>query len=148
MAFLDVKKIEKTTPVDTPHKVETPGEKVSFTEVMHRRREELDRAKLDKLIAQIDDQGQILANTRTVEDLKHYKALVKKFLADAVKHALRVEERRGFNRRGRAKIYKTVAKVDEKLLALTDAVLKKQAKSLQILELVGEIKGLLVDIYA
>ena len=54
----------------------------------------------------IEDQGKVLADSRTVEDLKKYKKLVKEFMDSAVKNGLRLEEQRGFNRRGRTKVYK------------------------------------------
>ncbi|MCW2279461.1 YaaR family protein [Heliophilum fasciatum] len=145
---MEINKVTKATPVSNKDKPEAPTSSIAFTEVMAQRRDQLDLAKFNKLAAKIEDQGKILAQSRTVEDLRHYKSLVKSFMEEAVKHALRVDEKRGFNRRGKAKIYKIVTKVDEKLLELTDHVLGSQANSLKILSLIGEIKGLLVDIYS
>ncbi|MDD2482425.1 MAG: DUF327 family protein, partial [Lutispora sp.] len=36
----------------------------------------------------------------------------------------------------------------EKLLELTDAVINRQEKGIKVLTLIGEIRGLLVDLYA
>lgn len=121
---------------------------ISFTELMQKGRDEQAYAKLDKLMRDIDDQGKVLADTRTVDELRKYKALIKEFMEDAVNLGLSLEERRGFNRRGRTKIYKIVKEVDRKLLDLTDAVLKKEKSGLEILDMVGEIKGLIVNVYA
>ncbi|MTV49647.1 DUF327 family protein [Heliobacillus mobilis] len=144
---MEVNKIGKTGAVNKKNNPEVPTEKISFSEIMAQRRDHMNTEKYSKMVEKIEDQGNILAQSRTVEDLKKYKELVKQFMDDVIKDGLKLEERRGFNRRGRAKIYKIVTKVDEKLLELTDHVLKKQANGLKILGLVGEIKGLLVDTY-
>lgn len=121
---------------------------ISFREVMGIRRDEMDVERLNRLIEDIDEQGKILAQSLTVEDLKNYKRKVKEFVSEAVKYGLKVQQSRGFNRGGRMRMYKTVQKVDEKLLELTDAVISKEEKGLKVLNLVGEIRGLLLDIYA
>ncbi|ABZ83323.1 conserved hypothetical protein [Heliomicrobium modesticaldum Ice1] len=144
---MEVNKIGKTTPTSKKNTNDIPADKISFAEIMVQQREQRSIDKFVKMAEKIEDQGKILAESRTVEDLKKYKELVKQFMDEVIKKGLQLEERRGFNRRGRAKIYKLITKVDEKLLELTDHVLKKQANSLKILGLVGEIKGLLVDMY-
>ena len=121
---------------------------ISFREVMGIRRDEMDAERLNRLIQDIDEQGKVLAQSLTVEDLKNYKKKVKEFVTEAVKYGLKVQQSRGFNRGGRMRMYKTVQKVDEKLLELADAVISKEEKGLKVLNLVGEIRGLLLDIYA
>lgn len=145
---MEVNKVSRTTLDKTKAKPEAATEKTTFTEVMASKRTDLVMAKLQKLMGDIDDQGAVLAESQTVDDLRKYKKLVREFLDESVKNALALEERRGFNRRGRTKIYKIVTEVDKKLLELTDAVLQKQEKGLRILDLVGEIKGLLINVYA
>ena len=121
---------------------------VSFREVMSTRRDEIDADRLNRLMEDIEEQGKILADSMTVEDLRDYKKKVKEFLSEAVKYGLKVQQSRGFNRGGRMRIYKTGQKVDEKLLELTDAVINKQEKGIKVLSLIGEIRGLLLDVYA
>ena len=58
----------------------------------------------------IEDQGKILSKSQTVEDLKKYKKLVKEFMDDAVNNGLKLEEQRGFNRRGEQKYIKLLKK--------------------------------------
>ncbi|ERN54888.1 YaaR family protein [Alkalihalophilus marmarensis] len=145
---MDVGRIARTGLGKIEPKKQEPSAKVSFQEIMGKQRDEKAYEKLSQLMQKIDDQGKVLAESRTVEELRKYKQLVKEFMEDAVQFGLSLEERRGFNRRGRTKIYKIVQEVDRKLLDLTDAVLEKEKKGLQILDMVGEIKGLLVNIYA
>lgn len=145
---MEVNKVGKIGLDPLKSKQEAPAESVTFTEFISEKRSQLNVDKLNKLVQGIEDQGVKLSKSCTIEDLRKYKQLVKEFMQDAVKHGLELEERRGFNRRGRSKVYKIVNEVDKKLLDLTDAVVKKQEKGLQVLNLVGEIKGLLVNIYA
>jgi uncharacterized protein YaaR (DUF327 family) len=145
---MDVQRVGRTSLSKTEAKNTGPQASVTFTELMQTGRDEKAYAKLDKLMRDIDDQGKLLSESRTVDELRKYKGLVKEFMEDAVKLGLSLEERRGFNRRGRTKIYKIVKEVDRKLLDLTDAVLKKEKSGLDILDMVGEIKGLIVNVYA
>ncbi len=121
---------------------------ISFRELMSSRRAEMDMERIHRLIEDIEDSGKILAQSLTVEDLRAYKKKVKEFIDEAVKRGLTIQQSRGFNRGGRMKMYKIVKKVDEKLLELTDAVINKEEKGLRVLNLVGEIRGLLMDLYA
>lgn len=145
---MEVNKIGRVNVNKIKPKQDTTMEKVTFSEVMSKQKDQQTYDKLTRLMQDIEDQGKVLAETRTVEELRRYKALVKEFMDDAVNHGLSLEERRGFNRRGRTKVYKIVTEVDKKLLELTDAVIKQEEQGLKILDLIGEIKGLLVNIYA
>ncbi|WP_289140205.1 YaaR family protein [uncultured Brevibacillus sp.] len=145
---MEVGKIGKLSREVTKPKQEVATDKVMFTELMNKGREQLDTERLHKKIQEIEEQGKILAESRTVGDLRKYKSMVKSFMEDAVKHGLALEERQGFNRRGRSRIYKIVTEVDKQLLDLTDGMLKKQEPGLRILERIGEIKGMLINIFA
>ena len=145
---MDVQRIGRLEMNRVEPKKTGPEAKVTFQEVIAKQREERVYARLTELIEKIDEQGKRLSEKRTADELRKYKELVKEFMEDAVQYGLSLEERRGFNRRGRTKIYKIVKEVDRKLLDLTDAVLQQQKSGLEILRMVGEIKGLLVNIYA
>jgi hypothetical protein len=145
---MEVNKIGQVSNEKVKAKQEVPVDKVMFSELMSKGREQLNAERFQQLITDIEEQGKILAESRTVGDLRKFKSLVKSLLDDAVKNGLSLEERQGFNRRGRSRIFKIVKEVDKKLLELTDAVLKKQEPGLRILERVGEIKGMLINIYA
>lgn len=147
---MDIQRVMQTgvAPPTSKTKQEQVTSSVTFTEIINQRREEKAYERFTKMIEEIDHQGKLLAESRTVETLRKYKQLVKDFLEEAVEHGLKVEERRGFNRRGRTKLYKIVEEVDKKLIELTDAVLAQEKKRIDILDMVGEIQGLLVNVYA
>jgi uncharacterized protein len=144
---MDVQKVGKIGLNQIEKKTQVATESISFSEVMGKKRENLLYDKFTKMAKEIEDQGKVLSESRTVEDLKRYKKMVKSFLEEAVQNGLQLENQRGFNRRGRTKVYKIVKEVDAKLMQLTNEVLKKEQKGLNILNLVGEVQGLLINIY-
>ncbi|MED4917430.1 MULTISPECIES: YaaR family protein [Geobacillus] len=144
---MEVQKVTRASIANVSRRDNTAMESVSFTEVMAKTRRDVLWERINEQARQIEEQGKKLAESRTVEDLHKYKQLVRSFLDDAVKNGLQLEEQRGFSRGGRARIYKLVKEVDQKLIELTNEVLKKEQKGLDILRLVGEIQGLIINIY-
>lgn len=144
---MDVQRVGKLGLEQIKNKAQVPTESISFQEVMSKNRQQTIYDKFTKMVEEIENQGKKLAENRTVDELRKYKKMVKKFMEEAVQNGLQLEEQRGFNRRGRTKIYKIVKEVDKKLIDLTNAVLEKERKGLDILSMVGEVKGLLVNIY-
>ncbi|MFB1082267.1 YaaR family protein [Jeotgalibacillus sp. JSM ZJ347] len=146
---MDVQRIGKTTETNkTQKKEQIAKESVSFQDVMSKKRTTTLIDKLTAMSAEIEDQGKKLSDSRTVEDLRKYKGLVKKFMEEAVNNGLQLEDQRGFNRRGRTKVYKIVKEIDSKLIDLTNQVLDKEKKGLDILGTIGEIQGLIINVYS
>jgi uncharacterized protein len=144
---VEIQKVTKANVVKTSRKEATASASVSFAEVMHKRNEELVLERFQQLAKEIEEQGKILAESRSVEDLRKYKKLVKTLLDDAVKNGLQLSEQRGFNWSGRSRLYKIVKEVDKKLIDLTNAVLQKEKEGINLLSTIGEIQGLIINIY-
>ncbi|QPA30720.1 YaaR family protein [Thermaerobacillus caldiproteolyticus] len=144
---MEIEKIAKANIFKVSRKDTKASPSVSFTEVMAKRSEELALERFQQLVQQIEDQGKVLAESRSVEDLRKYKKLVKTLLDDAVKNGLQLSEQHGFNWSGRSRLYKIVKEVDQKLIDLTNAVLQKEKQSIDLLSTIGEIQGLIINIY-
>ncbi len=144
---MEVQKVGKIDVSKVQGKNNVPTESITFQEVMSKNRQQSVYDKMTKMVQEIEEQGKVLAENRTVDQLRKYKKMIKGFMEEAVQNGLQLEEQRGFNRRGRTKIYKIVKEVDKKLIDLTNTVLDKERKSMDILSMVGEIKGLLINIY-
>jgi uncharacterized protein YaaR (DUF327 family) len=123
------------------------GDSVVFQEMMNQKREDRQNERFNELLDHIDKQGKKLAEKQTIANLIDYKKMVKEFVSEAVDHGLKLEKQGGFRRGGRSKIFKIVKKIDEKLLDLTDEILDNEKKGLDVLSCVGEIQGLLINIY-
>lgn len=144
---MEVQRVSRTSTDKIKSKDNLPAESISFQEVISKNRQQAVYDKLTKLVEEIEGQGKKLSEHRTVDDLRRYKKMVKDFMDEAVNNALKLEEQSGFNRRGRTKVYKIVKEVDKKLVDLTNTLLDKEKNGLDILQSVGEIQGLLINIY-
>src|SRR3954467_2847226 len=115
---MDVQKVGKAGLAGIKRKQNNPTESISFQEVMAKGRTNVVYEKLTKLVAEIEVQGKALSENRTVDHLRKYKKMVKEFMEEAIQNGLQLEEQRGFNRRGRTKVYKIVKEIDSKLIDL------------------------------
>jgi uncharacterized protein len=144
---VEIQKITKTNMMNISKKEATASASVSFAEVVAKKNEELALERFQQLVKEIEEQGKILSESRSVEDLRKYKKLVKKLLDDVVKNGLQLSEQHGFNWSGRSRLYKIVKEVDKKLIDLTNAVLQKEKQGIDLLGTIGEIQGLIINIY-
>ncbi|KJS18793.1 MAG: hypothetical protein VR72_21535 [Clostridiaceae bacterium BRH_c20a] len=127
--------------------IKVGNEQIDFAkaldEVNHREYKE----DLHKLIAEVDKMSKKLAHSCTLNDLKNYKRAVQNFLKRTIKVAYEAQDESSWDRMGRQKLYVLVKKVDENLEELSRQVLSEQTDSLNILDKLDEIRGLLVDMY-
>lgn len=121
---------------------------ISFKEVMDKKNQDTNLERIHKIISEITESGKKLAEKKTIENLFDYKNKIKNFLDEAVELGLDLDKRGGFRRGGRSRILKIVSKVDDKLIDLTDEMIKGENRKLNLLKVVGEIEGLLLNIYA
>ncbi|SDI30717.1 YaaR family protein [Natribacillus halophilus] len=118
----------------------------NFQEVMNQQRQSLNAERYQAAMSKIEEQGKRLADFRTAEELREYKKLLQTFIDETVQHSRQLEAQRDFNRRG-SHSYTIVKEVDEKLTQMTNDILKNETNHLDILAHVGEIRGLLLNLY-
>lgn len=109
--------------------------------------EQFHQDRLNGILSEIDSASQKLKENLTLQDLINYKKLVKKFLQEAANGMLRYTKKEYVDLRGRKKIYSLVEKVNDKLEKLTEEFLK-DSKHLELLKMIDDIRGLLIDIYS
>ncbi|HHW15013.1 MAG TPA: YaaR family protein, partial [Firmicutes bacterium] len=105
------------------------------------------RRSLDELLEELDRTAAELRDKRTLAVLRKYRELVQSFLDTVIHEAFAVEQRTGFDRKGRRRVYVLVQQVNQALEELTRLTLARHADPLALLEKLGEIRGLLVDLY-
>jgi uncharacterized protein YaaR (DUF327 family) len=123
------------------------GPTTSFQKIINSYSQDLTKDYLNKLLENIDKQGQQLCETPTFHELRKYKDLVKQFIGEVTKYGLSLSQSESWDMYGGSRTLKTVQVLDRKLVELTDHVLGQQSDSLSILERIGEIKGLLINLY-
>jgi uncharacterized protein YaaR (DUF327 family) len=105
-------------------------------------------ARLIALTAGIGEQGRRLAKNPVFSELERYRELIRGFMNDVVSNGYEFSREAASGGRGRGRFFVTVKIIDEKLTELAQAVLEEQESELQLLERVGELQGLLVDLVA
>ena len=105
------------------------------------------QARLNTLMEEITMQGEKLAKKRDVKDMKHYRGLVKDFLNEVVTHSHSFSRENFLDRRGRHRVYGIIRLIDENLDQLAQELMKDEKDNLAILDKIGEIRGLLLDIF-
>ncbi|WP_240842248.1 YaaR family protein [Acidaminobacter sp. JC074] len=144
MKVNSVRRTERTS----KKKINRVEPSLAFDEIFALTEEEGERSHLDEMLDDIKKKGRELSEKRDVEILIEYKEMVKQFVEEAVNFGLKVVERRGHGRAGRSKIMRMVSMIDEKMINLTEDLLQQEKSSLKLLTKIGEIEGLLLNIYA
>ena len=106
------------------------------------------QAKVDALMMDITVQGERIARHMDIRDLKKYRGLVKDFLNEVVYRSHKFSRENFLDRRGRHRVYGIIRKIDETLDQLAEELMLDEKDHLAILSRIGEIEGLLLDIFA
>lgn len=105
------------------------------------------QAHLNALMEEITSEGKKLAKRRDVKDMKHYRGLVKEFLNEVVTRSHEFSRENFLDKRGRHRVYGIIRQIDDNLDALARELMKDEKDNLEILGKIGEIQGLLLDIF-
>ncbi|WP_141604579.1 YaaR family protein [Terrilactibacillus laevilacticus] len=140
--------------VNQDHKVQEPFSKrainmaqpkTTFQSQMDGQREKMQMDALQALLTKVDEQAKRLVHSRTVRDVQVYKKAIQTFVQEAIQFGLGTKSSHSWSQSNSSQLI--VKKIDEKLVTLTDHVLKKETDSLNLLDQLGEIRGLLVNLY-
>ena len=103
--------------------------------------------KLSMLMGEIKTQGDRLGKHRDIRDMKKYRSLVKEFLNEVINRSHSFSRENFLDRRGRHRVYGIIRLIDENLDELAQELVKEEQDHLVILQKIGEIEGLLLDIF-
>ena len=92
-------------------------------------------------------QGDKLAKKRDVRDMKRYRGLIKEFMNEIINRSHSFSRENFLDRKGRHRVYGIIRLVDENLDELARELMKDEKDHLAILSRIGEIRGLLLDIF-
>lgn len=120
---------------------------VKFSEVITSQEVQLYKEQLDRLLADVQRAGERLGKSRNFQDLVKYKSLVKQLVKETVETGMELKQSHSWNRFAEGRVLQTVELIDEKLVELTEEMLKDEKQSIDILGKIGEIKGLLINLY-
>ncbi len=116
-----------------------------FMLVSNIKQEELQQ-KIGGLMTQITEQGKKISKKKDIRDMRRYRELVKELLNEVVTHSHEFTRENFLDKRGRHRVYGIVRLVDENLDKLAEELMKDEQDNIEILNKIGEIEGLLLDI--
>lgn len=105
------------------------------------------QARLTVLMEEITMQGKRLGKRRDVRDMKRYRGLIKDFMNEIVSRSHHFSRENFLDRKGRHRVYGIIRLIDENLDQLAQELVKDEQDNLAILSKIGEIRGLLLDIF-
>lgn len=103
--------------------------------------------RLNLMMEEIVMQGDKITKRMDVKDMRRYRALIRDFMNEIVNRSHKFSRENFLDRRGRHRVYGIVRLVDEKLDELAQELMKEEKDEIAILAKVGEIRGLLLDIF-
>ncbi len=146
---MDIKVNQISKPVQVEQTVQQPqteGGAFRLALISNIEEQEL-QARLASLMEEITMQGDKLVKHRNIKDMKKYRTLVKEFLNEIVNRSHSFSRENFLDRRGRHRVYGIIRLVDAKLDELAQELVKDEKDNLNILSKIGEIRGLLLDIF-
>lgn len=103
--------------------------------------------KLNSMLTDITTQGNVIAQHMDIRDMKKYRGLVKDFLNEVVNRSHKFSRENFLDRKGRHRVYGIVKLIDKNLDELAEELIKDETDHISILDKIGEIQGLLLDIF-
>ena len=143
---LKVNELIPAQPTEVSQPVEKTDGSFKFALASHIEEAQL-QEKLNGLMTDITRQGEKLAEHMDIRDMKKYRELVKDFLNEVVNRSHKFSRENFLDRRGRHRVYGIIRLVDENLDELAGELVKDEKDHLAILDKIGEIQGLLLDIF-
>lgn len=143
---IKVSQVGQAVPVEQTGQAQGADGSFKFTLASHIEEAELQQ-RLQGLMAEITAEGEKLAKRRDVKDMKHYRGLVQSFMNEVVSRSHAFSRENFLDRRGRHRVYGIIRLVDENLDQLAQELMKDEQDNLAILNKIGEIRGLLLDIF-
>ena len=105
------------------------------------------QAKVDALMEDITAQGNRIAQHMDIRDMKRYRTLIKDFLNEVVYRSHKFPRENFLDRKGRHRVYGIIKLIDENLDELASELVSDEKDHISILSKIGEIEGLLLDIF-
>lgn len=118
-----------------------------FGDMVIKQGSKMETEQLTRLLGDISAAGERVARSRSLRELTRFKMLVKRFLQEAVNHGLETKQSHTWNRFGEGRRLKIVETVDERLVELAQDLLDEEKETIDLLDKIGEIKGLLINLY-
>ena len=146
---MDNFRVNETTPLSSvTQKNSTQPVDDSFRFTLTSAIEDADlQTKINNMLKDINVQGRLIAKHMDIREMKRYRGLIKDFLNEIVNRSHKFSRENFLDHRGRHRVYGIIRLIDENLDELAQELMKDEKDNLAILSKIGEIRGLLLDIF-
>jgi len=103
-------------------------------------------ARIIEMKVAIDKQGERLSDKVNVSEFEKYRKLIREFLDEIVSNGYSFSREDAYAARGKHRYIATVRVINEKLDELGKEVMKEQSDNIELLDRIGDIRGLLLDL--
>lgn len=146
MANIQISQIQMPKLRDLPSITENKVDKgFRFTLLSKLEDSELNE-KLKSMIEDITTQGKKIAEHMDIRDMKVYRSMISNFFSEVVANSHKFSRENFLDKRGRHRVYGVVKLVNDQLDELAKELISSEKNQMDILERVGEIEGLVLDI--
>lgn len=143
---IKVNQLQQTVPVEAKQQVQQADGTFKFMLASNIEEQDL-QARLSTLMEEITMQGDKLVKRMDIKDMKRYRGLIKEFMNEIVARSHTFSRENFLDRKGRHRVYGIIKLVDETLDELAQELVKDEKDRLAILGKIGEIRGLILDIF-
>lgn len=102
--------------------------------------------RLTEMVQDITKQGQKIAEHMDIRDIKIYRSMISNFMSEVVAHSHEFSRENFLDKRGRHRVYGIIRQVNDKLDELARELISSEKNQVNILDKIGEIQGLILDI--
>lgn len=103
--------------------------------------------RLNLMMQDIVQQGKQISKKNDIRDMQRYRLLIKDFLNEIVTRSHAFSRENFLDRRGRHRVYGIIRLIDDNLDELAQELVKDEKDNINILAKIGQIEGLLLDIF-
>ncbi len=104
------------------------------------------REQLTAMINEITEMGDKISKRKDIKDMRKYRSLIKNFMNEILNRSHEFSRENFLDRRGRHRVFGIIRMVDENLDKLAAELLKDEKDNITVLQTIGEIRGLLIDL--
>ncbi len=128
-------------------KTDTNGQGLAFARQLTTLNEAQYQRYVQDLQERIAKQGEKLKQKADLKAVMEYRALIRELLGEAANNAFAGHKAKSLDTQGRHKTHFVIRSVNEKLEELTREILSDQQDNIRIMQMVDDIRGLLVDLF-
>jgi|GEM_PF-1675840 len=140
-------KVQALTPRDRTDRQAGAASRSAFRDQLQQAHVGQLNERIDKALARIDELGARLGQTITMADLKQYKQAIAALMRDLTTNTVQVKTQMEWDSQAwEHRTLVTIRRVNEELEKLTEMVVSQEKDHLAILDKIGEIKGMLLDV--